>query len=69
MEDVELTIEATGDGAFAVEPYPFDREPLEASIPSRTVRADAFETADELARAYYSAGRELTTVTLRRGGT
>ncbi len=68
-EDVELTIDPAGSDAFVVEPYPFDHEPLEASLPSRTVRKDAFETAGELARAYYAAGRELTTVTLRRRST
>lgn len=68
-DDVELSIDSAGSCAFVIEPYPFDHEPLEASIPSRTVRKDAFETAGELARAYYAAGRELTTVTLRRGST
>lgn len=67
--DMELSIDSAGDSAFVIESYPFDQDPLEASIPSRTVRKEAFETAGELAQAYYAAGRELTTVTLRGGST
>lgn len=66
-DDVELTIEAAGGDAFVIEPYPFEHEPLRASFPSRTVRKDAFERSEQLARAYYEAGRELTTFTLIGG--
>jgi hypothetical protein len=65
-DDVELSIDSADGDAFVVEPYPFDHEPYEATIPSRTVRKDAFETAGDLARAYDAADRELTTLTLHR---
>ena len=63
-----LSIEALGGDAYRVDPYPFDVEPLEASVPARTVGKDAFDDEAGLFRAYYGADRETVTFALRRGG-
>jgi len=63
--DTTLSIEATGDGEYRVDPYPFDEAPLQAAVPARTVRKDAFDDGDDLATAYFAAGRETLELTLR----
>ena len=65
--EVSLSIEAEADGAFRVDPYPFDVDPLAASVPARTVAKDAFDDEAALFRAYYAATREPIEVTLRAG--
>jgi hypothetical protein len=72
---------ADSDGTFTLDPYPFDTAPLVVTVPVRTVRKAAVDgatvgesTGDRtteahppaLARAYYGAGRETRSFTLRR---
>jgi len=63
--EVTLTLEATGDGAFRIDPYPFDEEPLEVMVPARSVREDAFDDEESLFRAYYWAERETRSFRIR----
>lgn len=51
---------------YTVDPYPFETAPLTVIVPFRTVEKTAVEGPGSLARAYYGAGRETRTVTLRR---
>lgn len=60
-----LKLAPTDNGAFRVDPYPFDIAPFVAQVPTRTVRKDAFDTEQELVEAYYAAGREPFEVRLR----
>lgn len=55
---VELSIEALGDGAYEVAPYPFDVDPLVASLPIRTVSRRSFEDEAALVGAFYESERE-----------
>ena len=59
-----LSIEAVGNDGFRVEPYPFDVDPLDVSVPTRTVAKGAFEDDDGLFRAYYGTDREPEEFTL-----
>jgi len=61
-----LSVERLGEGAFRVDPYPFDLSPLVVSVPARTVRKGAFDGEDDLLRAYYRAERELKEFTIRQ---
>jgi len=65
--DTQLSIEATADGAYRyrVDPYPFDESPLTVSVPARTVESQRFDDETELLRAYYRAGRETRSFTVR----
>lgn len=65
-DEETLSVARVGPGEFRVEPYPFDASPLAVSVPTRTVRRDAFDDEAGLARAYYAAGRETSAFTLRR---
>lgn len=62
--DASLSIETLGDGAFRVDPYPFDVDPLDVSVPARSVDADAFDDESTLIEAYYAAPRTVETFTL-----
>lgn len=62
-----LELDRLGDGSFVIEPYPFGTEPLEVSVPYRTVAASAFDTESELFDAYYDAEMERLTVILTTG--
>lgn len=64
--DETLSIDPLGDGAFAIDPYPFEESPLSVTVPSRTVTADAFDDRSDLVQAYYEADRELERFTLQR---
>lgn len=64
--DTTLSVEAIGDGAFAVDPYPFAESPLTATVPIRTVETRQFESERDLRRAYYRAPTEPRSITLRR---
>ena len=66
--EVTLTVEALGDGAFCVDPYPVDVEPLEVTVPARTVRSAAFDGETSLFEAYYEAERETMAFRIRRDG-
>lgn len=66
--EVSLTVEALGDGEFRVEPYPFGVEPLEVTVPTRTVRRADFDDEASLFEAYYGAERETVAFRIRRGG-
>lgn len=63
--DETLTIERVADGAFRVDPYPFDTSPLVVTVPVRTVRKEAFDSDESLVRAYYRVQRELTAFEIR----
>lgn len=65
--DVTLTTEPLDEDRFAVDPYPFDTDPLVVSVPVRTVPNDAFDDEHGLAGAYYRAGSERRSFTLERG--
>lgn len=65
--DVQLSIEALGESEYRVDPYPFDESPLAVSVPTITVEGQRFEDEEALRRAFYRAGRETESVTLRRG--
>ena len=64
-DDVTLSITRVDDGEFRIDPYPFDTAPLDLSVPTRTVRAGAFDDESSLVRKYYEAQRETRSVTLR----
>jgi len=55
---VSLSIEPA-EGAFHVDPYPFEASPLVVSVPVRTVRRGAFDGEADLVRAYYRGARDL----------
>lgn len=63
--EATLSLTALGDGAFGVQPYPFEDSPLGVCVSARTVERDAFDGEDDLARAYYGAGRETLRFELR----
>jgi hypothetical protein len=65
-EDATLSVEALGDGAFAVDPYPFEVSPLTVTVPVRTVERAQFESDWDLVRAYYRAPSEMQSLTVRR---
>jgi hypothetical protein len=67
-DEATLSVTRVAPGEFRVEPYPFDASPLAVSVPTRTVRRDAFDDEAGLVRAYYAAGRETSAFTLRRPG-
>lgn len=50
---------------FQVSPWPFETETLDVSVPTRTVRTDAFDDEAELLDAYYAAGLDRLTLTLQ----
>lgn len=56
-ETVSLSIDPV-DGAFHVDPYPFEASPVVVSVPVRTVRREAVGGEAALIRAYYRADRE-----------
>lgn len=70
------TRETAGDGVFTIDPYPFETAPLVVTVPVRTVEKAVVDGASgdretggdtsALARAYYGAGRETKSFTLRR---
>lgn len=64
--DATLVVERAADGEFRIDPYPFDAPPLDVTVPLRTVPARSFDDEESLTRAYYDAGREMRTVSLRR---
>lgn len=64
--DTALSVEATGDGEYRVDPYPFDESPLTVTVPARTVERRRFDDETELLRAYYRARRETKSFTLVR---
>lgn len=66
--DATLSVEATGDDEYRVDPYPFDESPLTVTVPTRTVGRQRFESETELLRAYYRARRERASFTLVRAG-
>jgi hypothetical protein len=65
-EDATLTVSRRSAGRFAIDPYPFDVDPLAVSVPFRTVAKDAFETEAGALRAYFDATRETLDLTLTR---
>jgi len=65
--DATLSIIPLGDGAFRVDPYPFDASPLSVSVPARTVPKDAFSPGGHPVEPYYRAERTTLEFTLRRG--
>ena len=65
--EVTLSVDALGTDEFGVEPYPFDVEPLDVSVPARTVRKGAFDDEDGSFEAYYRADRAPIEVSIRRG--
>jgi hypothetical protein len=67
LADATLSLARDDDGSVRVDPFPFDRSPVEATLPVRTVERTAFDDEASLCRAYYAAGRERRTVTLREG--
>ncbi|MFB6173710.1 MAG: DUF3891 family protein [Halobacteriales archaeon] len=62
---VTLSVVPLGDAALRVEPYPFDAAPLRATVPARTVPADAVDDERSLLEAYYRAEREPLRFALR----
>lgn len=58
-DDCALSID--GADAFAIDPYPFDTDPLEVTVASRTVDRSDFASEEDLFEAYYSARREVQT--------
>lgn len=65
-EPVTLTVDRTGDGSLTVDPYPFDVDPLVASVSTRTVESAVFDGREALVDAYYEARLEVEEVVLRR---
>lgn len=65
--DTAISIEPGSADEFHLSPYPFEQAPLIVSVPTRTVRKDAFDDEQSLLRAYYRAERERRTITLSSG--
>ncbi|WP_459192478.1 DUF3891 family protein [Halosimplex sp. J119] len=64
-DDATLSIVSVGDGAYHIDPYPFETAPLDVTVRVRTVDESVVTDESSLARAYYDAGLETRTVTLR----
>lgn len=63
--EVTLSVELLDDGSFAMEPYPFDTDPLVASVPTRTVPKSSFDDEADLVRGYFENSLEREEFTLR----
>ena len=61
--DVELTIEPIGSD-IRIEPYPFDTEPFDVTLPARTIPQQEYESRRGIVEAYFRATREPVTFTL-----
>jgi len=61
--DATLSVESVAADTYSVDPYPFESDPLELSVPVRTVDS-GFDTDDDLVAAYYRAGCERRPLTL-----
>lgn len=56
-EEVNLRIIPTGANSVQMDPYPFDRSPLQISVRARTMTAGGFASEDECREAYFKAPR------------
>lgn len=56
--DVTLRVEPVRGNDYRIDPYPFEVEPLEVTVPSRTVPRHSFESERSLIEAYYAADLE-----------
>lgn len=57
-EHVTMTLTATGEGAIALDPYPFGVSELAFSVPARVIEDREYADADELAQAFSAASTE-----------
>jgi len=58
-DDVTLRVESPGDGTVRIDPWPFDRPVLEASVPARAIPARPYESRQVLREAL-EAGEDAT---------
>jgi hypothetical protein len=64
----QVSIRARGNGRYEIAPYPFDVDPLVASVPTRTVEGRSFETEAASVRAFYAGDRGEISLTLQSPG-
>jgi hypothetical protein len=62
---VDLSIEPLGDGTFEITPYPFDIDPLHATLPVRTSADRSFAHETALVRSFYGSDRGTLSLTLQ----
>jgi hypothetical protein len=65
-EWVDVAVEPVDATTVALDPYPFDTDPLTARLRERTIPGGTYENEADIHEAYYEADLETATVTLTR---